>query len=272
MGHHAKHILDTIKSYKVKINAYTAQKKFHQVPITVNSILIRLGEPIPPFPKELQVGWELIGTELRTRLLKIDNWRSLPIMNDPYKLAAISIMNSLAAASINLNPLLIGMVILRIVNMTQQHGLSPDALIQGSAYGIVRWTVFQDIEGSYRMGLISLQLIEKMNMRSGISMAVIAFETCLRHWKEHLRKSLPNLLKSLQLSIELGEYEVTGFGILGYCIHRFFVGDPLLSVIQDFQIYGGFLTHKIKQPYIIDQFRAWHQLALNLSSNSKFKK
>ncbi len=263
--HHAKHILDTIKSYKVKINAYTAQKKFHQVPITVNSILIRLGEPIPPFPKELQVGWELIGTELRTRLLKIDNWRSLPIMNDPYKLAAISIMNSLAAASINLNPLLIGMVILRIVNMTQQHGLSPDALIQGSAYGIVRWTVFQDIEGSYRMGLISLQLIEKMNMRSGISMAVIAFETCLRHWKEHLRKSLPNLLKSLQLSIELGEYEVTGFGILGYCIHRFFVGDPLLSVIQDFQIYGGFLTHKIKQPYIIDQFRAWHQLALNLS-------
>ncbi|WP_103667117.1 ATP-binding sensor histidine kinase [Pseudanabaena sp. BC1403] len=263
--HHAKHILDTIKSYKVKINAYTAQKKFREVPTTVNSILIRLGEPIPPFPNELQVGWELIGTELRTRLFRIDDWRGLPIMNDPYKLAAISIMNSLAAASINLNPLLIGMVILRIVNMTLRYGLSPDALIQGSAYGLVRWMAFQDIEGSYRMGLVSLQLIEKMNMQSGISMAVIAFETCLRHWKEHLRKSLPNLLKSLQMSIELGEYEVTGFGILGYCIHRFFVGDPLVSVIQDFQNYEASLLHKIKQPYIIDQFRAWHQLALNFA-------
>jgi predicted ATPase/signal transduction histidine kinase/tRNA A-37 threonylcarbamoyl transferase component Bud32 len=262
---HANHILDTIKSYKVKINALTWQKKFDEVPVTVNSILIRLGEPLPTFPSEIQVVFEILRTEIRMRLFGIGDWTTLPAMADPYKQAAISIMNSLAAASINLNPLLIATVILRIANITMEYGLSRDGLIQGTAYGLLRWMAFQDIEGSYRMGLVSLQLIEKMNLRSGTSMTMIVFETCLRHWKEHLRKSLPNLLKSFQTSVELGEYEVTGFAILGYCIHRFFVGDPLASVIQDFQNFEAFLLHKIKQPYIVDQFRAWHQLALNLS-------
>ncbi|MEE3719657.1 ATP-binding protein, partial [Tumidithrix elongata RA019] len=261
--HHAHNILDTIKPYKVKINAYSAQKKFREISTTVGSVLTRLGEPIPISPNELQVGWELIKTEMRTRLLRIKDWRSLAPMTDPYKLAAIFIMNALATSAINLDPLLIGIVILRIVSLTLKYGLSPDALIQGSAYGLIRWMAFQDIEGSYRMGQVSMQLIEQHNVRSGTSIAIAAYETCLRHWKEPLRDGLPNLLQAIQLSIELGEYEATGFVILGYLIHRFFVGDPLEAVIQDFQNYNAFLANKIKQPYIIDQERAWHQLCLN---------
>ncbi|CAN1213436.1 histidine kinase [Tumidithrix helvetica PCC 7403] len=260
---YATNILDTIKPYKVKINAYSAQKKFREIATTVGSILTRLGEPIPITPNELQVGWELIQTEMRTRFLRIRDWRSLPPMTDPYKLAAIFIMNALATSAINLDPLLIGIVILRIVSLTLKYGLSPDALIQGSAYGLIRWMAFQDIEGSYRMGQVSMQLIQQHNVRSGTSIAIAAYETCLRHWKEPLRDGLPNLLQAIQLSIELGEYEATGFVILGYLIHRFFVGDPLESVIQDFRNYNAFLANKIKQPYIIDQERAWHQLALN---------
>ncbi|GBO55951.1 high-affnity carbon uptake protein Hat/HatR [Pseudanabaena sp. lw0831] len=263
--HHAKHILDTIKSYKVKINAYTAQRKFHEVPTTVNSILIHLGETIPPFPNELQVGWELIGTELRTRLLGLKGWDTLPIMTDPYKIAAIHIMVSIANSAINLNPLLVGIVILRIVKLTLQYGVTPDSLIIGAAYGLIRWVAFQDIEGSYKIGLVSLQLIEQHNIRSIASYSISAFESCLRHWKEHLRDSLPNLRQAIQIGIEFGEYEAISFGASAYCIHRFFVGDPLASVIQDFQNYEAFLLNKIKQPQVIDQNRAWHQLALNLT-------
>ncbi len=263
--HHTKHILDTIKSYKVKINAYTAQKQFLEVPATVNSILMRLGETIPPFPNELQVGLELLRTELRTRLLGIEDWTTLPAMTDPYKLAAVYIMTSIATSAINLNPLLVGIVILRIVNLTLQYGVSPDSLIIGAAYGLIRWVAFQDIEGSYRIGLVSLQLIEQHHVRAGSSLSISAFEACLRHWKEHLRESLPNLRKAIQLGIEVGEYEAISFGVSAYCIHRFFVGDPLEVVIQDFQNYDDLLLHKIKQPQIVDQHRALHQLCLNFA-------
>lgn len=263
--HHATHILDTIKSYKVKINAFTAQRKFHEVPIIVNSILIRLGEPIPTFPNEIQIGWELLGIELRTRLFGIEDWRDLPVMTDPNKLAAIRIMTSIATSAINLNPLLIGIVILRIVNLTLKYGVSSDSMIQGAAYGIIRWVAFQDIEGSYRTGLVSLQLIEKHNVISGASLTIAAFEACLRHWKEHLRASLPHFKKVIQQGIELGEYEAISFSVSAYCLHRFFVGDPLALVIQDFQNYDGLLLNKIKQPQIVDQHRALHQLALNFA-------
>jgi predicted ATPase/signal transduction histidine kinase len=263
--HHANHILDTIKSYKVKINAFTAQRKFHEVPIIVNSILIRLGEPIPIFPTEIQIGLELLSIELRTRLFGIEDWRDLPVMTDPNKLAAIHIMTSIATSAINLNPLLIGLVILRIVNLTLKYGVSSDSVIQGAAYGLIRWVAFQDIEGSYRTGLVSLQLIEKHNVRAGASLTIAAFEACLRHWKEHLRESLPHFKKVIQQGLGLGEYEAISFSVSAYCIHRFFVGDPLASVIQDFQNYDGLLLNKIKQPQIVDQHRAWHQLALNFA-------
>ncbi len=263
--HHAKHILDTIKSYKVKINAYTAQRRFYEVPTTVNSILIRLGEPIPPFPNELQVGVELLRTELRTRLLGIKDWTSLPTMTDPYKIAAVYIMTTIATSAINLNPLLVGVVILRIVNLSLKYGVSPDSLIQGAAYGLIRWIAFQDIEGSYKTGIVSLQLIEQNNIRAGASLSIVAFEACLRHWKEHLRESIPNLRNAIQLGIELGEYESISFGVSAYCLHRFFVGDPLALVIQDFQNYDDLLLNKIKQPQIVDQHRAMHQLALNFA-------
>ncbi|WP_425217658.1 trifunctional serine/threonine-protein kinase/ATP-binding protein/sensor histidine kinase, partial [Tumidithrix helvetica] len=263
--HHAHHILDTIESYKVKIDAYTSQKKFHEVPATVNSILLRLGEPFPAYPNELQVGVELLRTEIRTRIKRIDDWWTLPTMTDPYKLAAVYIMTTIATSAINLNPLLVGMVILRIVNLSLQYGISPNAIIQGAAYGLIRWVAFQDIEGGYRVGLVSLQLIQQHNIRRSASLTIVAFEACLRHWKEHLRESLPNLLRAIHLGTELGEYDSIGFGVSAYCLHRFFVGDPLDGVIQDFQNYNGLLLQKIKQPQIVDQHRAWHQLALNFA-------
>jgi predicted ATPase/signal transduction histidine kinase len=261
----AHHILDTIKSCKIKIDAYTAQKRFHEVPITVNSILIRLGEPFPAFPNELQVGLELLRTELRTRIQKIDDWGTLPAMTDPYKLAAIEIMTTIATATINLNPLLVGMVILRIVNLTLKYGLSPNSIIQGAAYGLIRWVAFQDIEGSYRVGLVSLRLIQQHNLQRGASLTIAAFESCLRHWKEHLKESLPNLLKAIQIGIELGEYESISFGVSAYCLHRFFVGDSLESVIEDFQNYETILLQKIKQPHVADHSKAWYQLCLNFA-------
>jgi signal transduction histidine kinase len=263
--HHANHILDTIKPYKVKISAFTAQRRFHEVPTTVNSILIRLGEPIPPFPSELQVGVELLRTELRTRLMGLKDWTSLPTMTDPYKIAAVYIMTTIATSAINLNPLLVGVVILRIVNLSLKYGVSPDSLIQGAAYGLIRWIAFQDIEGSYRTGIVSLQLIEQNNIRSGASLSIVAFEACLRHWKEHLRESIPNLRNAIQLGIELGEYEAISFGVSANCLHRFFVGDPLALVIQDFQNCDDLLLNKIKQPQIVDQHQAMHQLALNFA-------
>ncbi|MEE3719704.1 ATP-binding protein, partial [Tumidithrix elongata RA019] len=261
--HHAHHILDTIESYKVKIDAYTSQKKFHEVPATVNSILLRLGEPFPAYPNELQVGVELLRTEISTRIKRIDDWWTLPTMTDPYKLAAVYIMTTIATSAINLNPLLVGMVILRIVNLSLQYGISPNAIIQGAAYGLIRWVAFQDIEGGYRVGLVSLQLIQQHNIRRSASLTIVAFEACLRHWKEHLRESLPNLLRAIHLGTELGEYDSIGFGVSAYCLHRFFVGDPLEAVIQDFHNYNGLLLQKIKQPQIVDQHRGWHQLCLN---------
>ncbi len=267
--HHAKHILDTIKSYKVKISAYSAQKKFHEVPITINSVLIHLGETIPTSPNEIEIGWELIRTEIRTRLLRIKDWSALPLMTDPYKIAAIYIMVTIATAAVNLNPLLVGIITLRVVNLTLQYGVSSDSLIQGSAYGIIRWVAFQDIQGGYQIGVVSLQLIEQHNIRAGASLSVAAFEACLRHWKEHLRESLPHLLKAVQLGTELGEYESISFCVTAYCLHRFFAGDPLASVIQDFENYEIFLLYKVKQPHIHDQIRPWHQLALNFAELSQ---
>lgn len=266
--HHATTVLDCAKAYQVQAGAYTAQNNMDAALDTIVRAMGRLGEPIPRYPNRLRVGLELLRTRFwvigRRSLTQLEN---LPPMTDPYKLAAVRLAGSAGLASVNVAPLLVAVLALRIVNLMVRYGSSSMSMIQGLAYGVMLRVGLADVEGAYRFGQFSLRLLDRLNDRFYKTMTVVAYESCIRHWKEPLRRSLPVLLNAYHEGLELGNQEYASLSISVFCIHQLFLGEPLATVIDAFREYETQLL-RFKQEAIVYQMQPWHQLALNLQGGA----
>jgi len=262
--HHAKTLLDRVNAYQVRINAYSAQNNMEAALDTFVSALKRLGEPIPRRPSRIRVGLEL----LHTRFWVIGNrpiasLEALPPMTDPYKLAVIQLTSSVVMASVNIEPLFVAVLALRVVNMVVRYGSSPLSAVQGIAYGVMLRIAFGDIEGAYEFGRLSLRLIDRFDARLYRTFTLLGFESCIRHWKEPLRRSLPELLGAYTEGLELGNLEPAGLAASVHCFHQFFLGEPLANVAEAYQQYVTLLV-RLKQEMTVYSMQPWHQLVLNL--------
>ncbi|MEH1830144.1 MAG: AAA family ATPase [Nostoc sp.] len=266
--HDAKTVLDCVKAYQVRVGAYTAQNNLQAALDTIVSAMARLGEPLPRNLNRLRVGLEL----LRTRFwivgrLSLAQLESLPPMTDPYKLAAVQLLGSAAMASVNAAPLLVAVLALRVVNLVVRYGSSSSSSVQGVAYGVMLRVGLGDIDGAYRFSQVSLRILARFNDRIYRTMTIVAYESCIRHWKEPLRPSLAVLLNAYQEGLELGNQEYASIAASAYCIHQLFLGEPLSTVANAFQEYTA-QFRRFNQEAIVYQTQPWHQLVLNLQGSA----
>ena len=262
--HHAKTVLDRVNAYQVRLNACTAQNNMEAALDTFVSAMKRLGEALPRHPSRLRVGLEL----LRTRFWIIGNrpiekLEALPPMTDPYKLAVVQLAGSVAMASVNIEPLFVAVLALRVVNMIVKYGSSPLSAVQGIAYGVMLRVGLGDTEGAYQFSRLGLRLIDRFNAKLYRTFTILGYESCIRHWKEPLRRSLPELQAAYTEGLELGNLEPAGLAASVYCFHQFFLGEPLANVAEAYQQYRTQLV-RFKQEMTVYSMQPWQQLVLNL--------
>lgn len=265
---HAKDILDCVKAYQSSAAAYTAQNNLEAAIYTILDATRRLGEPLPRHPNRLRVGLELFYTRFwmvgRRSMKELE---ALPPMTDPYKVATVNLLGSAALAAINVAPLLVAVLALRVVNLTVRYGSSPSSSVQGAAYGVMLRAGLGDIEGAYRFGQLSLRMLERSNDRIYRTMTIVAYESCIRHWKEPLRPSLPVMLAAYQEGLELGNLEFSLVAAHVYCTHSFILGEPLAEVERSFQEYITQMR-QFNLVGVVYYTQPWHQLVLNLQGQA----
>jgi predicted ATPase/serine phosphatase RsbU (regulator of sigma subunit)/tRNA A-37 threonylcarbamoyl transferase component Bud32 len=264
--HHAKTVLDCVRAYQVRASAYTAQNNMQAAISTIIGAIDRLGETLPQKPNRLRVGLELLYTRFWVvGRRSTQDLEALSPMTNPYKLAITQLIGAAALASTNVDPLFMAILALRVVNLVIRYGSSTVYAVQGVAYGIMLRVGLGDIDGAYRFCQLSLRSVAGVNDRLYRTLAVVAFESCIRHWKEPLRLTLPELLHGYHEGLDLGNQEYASLSVSVYCIHQFFVGEPLAEVKTAFQEYEN-LIQQFKQEVIVYQMRPWHQLILNLQN------
>jgi predicted ATPase/serine phosphatase RsbU (regulator of sigma subunit)/tRNA A-37 threonylcarbamoyl transferase component Bud32 len=265
---HANSVLDKVTAYQVRASVYTAQNNLQATVDTILHALKQLGEPIPRNPSRLRVGLELLYTRFwsvgRRSMRELE---SLPPMTNPYKLASVKLAGIAALASTNFAPLLVAVIALRVVNLIVRYGSSSSSGSQGIAYGVMLRAGLADVDGAYRFGQFSLQMMEQLHDRYYRTLIVIANESCIRHWKEPLRPSLPALIDAYNKGLELGNQEWASLAISVYCIHQFILGESLATVTQSFEQYIAEMK-RFGQEVIVYQIQPWHQLALNLQGEA----
>ncbi|AOW99552.1 hypothetical protein BJP34_08890 [Moorena producens PAL-8-15-08-1] len=227
-----KTLLDKITAYQVLIDAYKAQNQLEQAITTGLQVLNLLGIELPQQPSPEDIELALKQTQSALEGKEIEELMDLPVMSDPEKLGAMTILSRLAPITYMTNPLLYPLVALKQVNLSVQEGNSALSAVSYTHYGILLWQVCGDINGNYRFGQLALGLLARFNAKQLKCTVLYVVNITIKPWKMHVNETLTSLLDAYSVGIETGDFDNSAASALMYLEHSFWLGKELTELDQ----------------------------------------
>ncbi|HEY9613080.1 trifunctional serine/threonine-protein kinase/ATP-binding protein/sensor histidine kinase [Allocoleopsis sp.] len=250
----ANTLLEKVRIYELQIQFYNAQNQMLKALDIGLQVLTLLGVSLSSIPSD---------SHLRVELPELTNLENLPVMKDPYKLAAMRILKAISSSVFIAKPELLPQVILTMVNLCIENGYSALASYAYVWYATLLCGRMGNLDAGYHAGQLALRLLQEFNAKELKCLVFTLFNCCVRHWKEHSREILTPFLEGIQSGIETGDLEYAGYSIIEYCTH-IFLTEEQLEIVSNKQSQYIDLLVKLKQEYAIYQTRIWGQLTLNL--------
>jgi predicted ATPase/signal transduction histidine kinase len=250
----ATNLLDSIKAYETQIQCYFAQNQMKAALETGLSALEMLGVSLETNSNDIQ--WQV-------ELPALTNLEDLPILTDPYKLAALRLLIVIASVSTVARPEITQLIILAQINLCFQYGYSGMAAFTYALYGMLLCTTLENVDLGYEYGKFALKLLQKFNAQAFKCKVYNLFNLSIRPRKEHVNESLASFLEGFHSGLEIGDIEFACYCGLNYCSHLFLKGEQL-EIVEQQQAKYLTLIQNLKQEYSINYISIWQQLVLNI--------
>ncbi|MEG4858225.1 AAA family ATPase [Microcoleus sp. K1-B6] len=252
----AKNQLDIVKVYQLKILFYQAQSQMLKAVETGLEVLEMLGVNL--------LDNETIAVPKLPRIEELEN---LPVMTDPYQLAAMEILTALYPPAYIAKPEIVSSLVLTMVNFCIDRGHSALATFPYTLYGMILCGTEGDIEAGYYAGLIALKLLEQFNASQQKAKVYVMFNAHIRIWKESTKNTLASFLEGMKVGVETGDVEWAIYNCKHYITNLFLVGQPLEYVEDKQSVYMEFLQ-KNKHEFAIGYAKIWQVTASSLTSKT----
>ncbi|GAA0178876.1 AAA family ATPase [Clostridium sediminicola] len=264
----AKSLIDKIKVYTTKIEANQAQMKLQKALKTGISVLELMGINMPINPNQTDIEKAFDNVEEAMKGMDVEDLTKLPIMSDPVKVAAMEIMLSTTPATYKAAPMMTPILTCKMVEISIRYGNSPFSVGAYTFYGMILCNVRNDIAKGYRIGRMSIDLVESQNLKQYKAKVLEIDNYCIKHWKEHLKSTLDSLTEGFKSGMENGDFEYGGYCLPAHTKNSFYVGHPL-SVVEDEVTTNIKSLEKIKQGLSLNYQKIFGQLILNMQGKSK---
>ncbi len=258
-----KIVLDKVKVYQVKIQAFIAQ---HQLSTAINTaleVLQLLGIYFPANPTQEDIQQAFRETDVMLTGKNITDLIDLPPMNDPEKIAAIFILAVIISPSYSAFPQLLPLIVIKQVQLSIQYGNGSISPVSYSSYGFILCGVIGDIDTGYEWGQLALNLLNKLNVKEFKAKTWNMVHLLINHWKNHTKNTLPYLLEGYHSGLETGDLEYAMIIIHGYCYNSYLIGKQLNQVEKEINLYTDSIKN-FKNDLVITWQKMWHQTVLNL--------
>jgi PAS domain S-box-containing protein len=264
----AKTVLDTVKVYDSRIQAWMSRGDPKEALRTGLEVLQLLGIRLVEAPSQLDIQAGLEETASRLAGWEIEDLIDLPEMTEPVPLAAIYILASTLGSTYSVSPALLVLIVCKMVNLSIAHGNAIWSLLGYAAYGMTLCGVVQDFELGYRFGKLSLNLAKRSNNKGGNCKALTMVNSSIIYWKAHLKETLPSIAEAYQSGIESGEFEYASYCAVNVCYYSFYAGQQLTELEQQTAIYCK-ATHQIRRETPATYLAMLQQTILNLRGQSE---
>lgn len=268
-----KTLIDKIKVFKVRIEAYQAQLNLKEAMNTSASVLKLLGIYIPREPKLCDFEEAFRATWNTISGMQVEELINLHPMKDPIKLAAMQILLSSFTVAYQLDTMLGNIMICKMAELTVKYGNTSFVPAVYSFYASTLSSRINDIglgdkleqyiELAYKLVKISGKLIEDPNMKQYKSLVMDADNILVKHWKEHIRETLKPCIEGYWSGVETGSFEYAGYCASMYSKNLLYSGQILEVVEKEIDININRLQ-KIKQNLSIIWIKVFGQVVQNL--------
>ncbi|WP_094676191.1 AAA family ATPase [Hydrocoleum sp. CS-953] len=261
-------LLDKIKVYEIKIQAYITQTRLQEALSIGLYVLSLLGISFPtnPTPSDIQEYLQTTKSNLIGKnILELIN---LPLLKDPGKLASMRILSSLFSVIFVSNPALLPLMICEQINLSLESGISTFFAFACTTYGFLLCTVEQDIDTGYQFGRLGSELLEKFQSKDQKSKVFHIISVGIEHWKIHIQEICPNLLEAYKIGLETGDLEYGFYNILHYCCYSYLAGISLDILEPEITNHTNSLK-QFKQENTYYYTKVYHQAVLNLLGDAE---
>lgn len=247
-----QNFLEKLPIYEARINFYISQNKMQEAIDVALHILSLIDVTLCESPPQNLIIEDLVH---------------LPEMSDPYQLAALRILMTVATPAYIVNPLLFASIIFTIIDLCIRYGNSAIAAYAYVTYGTILCGTKNDFDQGYQFGKLAVKLVEQFESKGLKSKVYVFFNACIRHWKEPLSQTLELFIEGIKIGTEFGELEYAGYNSLNYAIYQFLSGKPL-EIVADNQKKFTALIVSLKQEFHWGIINVWNQLVDSLQNES----
>ncbi len=263
----AKTLLDRVKVYQVKLEAYQSQNKELEAIQMALPVLENLEFTLPESPQLLDIQQELAKTQTNLADKQIEDLINLPQMSDPAKLAVMKIASSIFSSIFIAAPQLLPILVSKQVNLSIQYGNTSLSAFAYVNYGLILCGVAEELEKGYRFGRLALNIADKLQKSELLPKIIAVFSTAISIWKEPVSDSLTSLQSAYQIGLEMGDlYYGTTCAYL-YSFHSAFVGKELTQLASEIAVYDRAFS-QLQQQNTLNYLKIYGQTVLNLMGRS----
>ena len=223
----AKTLLECVKTYDIKIQAYTSHNQLLEAIAIAYDVLQKFGIYFSQEPKQSDIQQAFQEVIVLLQGKKIPDLANLAPMTSANHLAIMQLtLSVLPAAFLAMPPLYPLLVFLQIKTLIE-YGNAPCSPLSYATYGLLLNNIMCDIKTAECFGQLGLDLASRVDSKDIKSKTYFVVATFITHHTSHLQESLSLLLKSYQAALESGDLEYVGYSVHHICHDSYLLGDDL---------------------------------------------
>lgn len=235
---------DKIRAYEAKIFSLANRSRLKQAVRLGLSVLAELGEKFPSMPRLIYLIPQLLTVKLRLRTMSDEKLLDLPDMDlyDPKKLAALSIMSTLATHTFCGDPALFPFLALRCLNLSLTCGINHMSSLAYGWYAVILLAL-KDYTGANRFAELSLKLLENLPRSKSQMQPRVHFAAygCVFPWKKPILPTLEKLSHVISAGLEIGDVEIAQVAAHVIICNGYAGGRSLAWVDQELKKHSSFM-------------------------------
>lgn len=265
---HAKDITQAIQIYEIKIQGFMARNMLRDALKTVYEILERLDVILPKKPNLFNSSIEFIRTRFALKNKTEEVLLEMPWMTDQLS-GAVSRIGASAASALYIagHNMAAFVLIMKIIRMILKKGKTIESPLWFAYYSMALAASGFYAKSSY-FGKLAIKMAKKNNTPKIEARVRHAINSYTNHWSEHIKNTIPELLETMQISVDKGDLEFAALSAWVFAYHSFFCGSELGKLEQEMKTYSDEMA-RYKQKTVLNYNQMLRQVILNLMGGSK---
>lgn len=262
----ARGVLDKVNVYRMKILARSSQNRHLDATDIGFEILEQLGVLFPE-PTAANLDVELQTTRELESQRSIQSLIDLPEMSVPEKRAAMQILSDILSSGYQAAFDRFILSNLTQIQLSIAHGNTAASAFAYDCYGIILCGSVGDIESGYQFGQLAQQVVEQYRAKQAKSRVMFVFNAFVRHWKDPLSHTIPDLHSGYQIGLETGDVEYACYSLCWEAMHSLLTGRELEPLAARMAAFNEAIA-TLKQAACLLYLQIYQQTVANLQGEA----